>query len=58
MHRHASSAHALRAVCVRRMQRMHAGRGLQVQLRDVRVDHHEAPLTEHRALGQSGSASL
>src|SRR5262249_2744761 len=49
MHGNVAGALALRALCVCGVQRMHSGGGLQLQLRDGRIDHREALLCEHRA---------
>jgi hypothetical protein len=53
VHRHTPSALALRAVSVRRVQRTHSGDRLQLELRRVFVDHHEALLCEHRAIEET-----
>ena len=46
MHRHAPLALTLRAIRVCRVQRVRAAGGLQLQLRHMLVDHHEALLGE------------
>jgi len=53
MHGNTSSAFALRALCVRRMQRMRGGNGFQLELLNWCVDHREALLCEHQAVGKT-----
>jgi len=49
---HLALAVALRAVSVRRVQRVNA-RGLKLQLRHMGVDHDELLLVEQDAIGQT-----
>jgi hypothetical protein len=37
---------------------MHAGDGLQLELRHMHIDYHEALLCEHRAVGQAQSLDI
>src|SRR5262245_54637207 len=50
MHRHAPAALALRALGFRRVKRVDAGGRIELELRDVRVDHHEAQAPEQDAV--------
>jgi len=48
----------MRALGIRRVQRVDAGDGLELQLTDVGVDDREALLSEHLAVGQAQPVDL
>jgi hypothetical protein len=50
VHRHAPGALALRALRILGNDTAHASRRLQVELRHVRVNHHERLLSKYRAI--------